>query len=33
MAWFYGTYACGHNGRVNIVGKMSERQKKSGSLF
>lgn len=33
MAWFYGTYACGHNGRVNIVGKMSERQKKADRYF
>ena len=26
MAWYYGTYSCGHEGRVNVVGKMSERQ-------
>ncbi len=20
MAWYYGTYSCGHKGRVNIIG-------------
>lgn len=22
--WYYGTLSCGHEGRVNIVGKMSD---------
>lgn len=26
MAWYYGTYSCGHEGRVNVVGKGSDRQ-------
>ncbi|MEG6613779.1 hypothetical protein V6C42_13065 [Pseudoclostridium thermosuccinogenes] len=26
MAWYYGTYACGHEGRVNIIGPHSSRQ-------
>jgi len=21
MAWYYGTYSCGHEGRVNIIGQ------------
>ena len=31
--WYYGTFSCGHEGRVNIVGKMSERQKKADWYF
>lgn len=31
--WYYGVYACGHEGRVNVVGKMSERQGKADRLF
>lgn len=26
MAWYYGTHICGHDGRINVVGKVSERQ-------
>lgn len=26
MAWYYGTYACGHEGRTNIVGPTKNRQ-------
>lgn len=33
MAWYYGTYACGHQGRVNVIGKMSERQWKIDRHF
>lgn len=33
MAWYYGTYSCGHEGRVNVVGKMSERQWKIDRHF
>lgn len=25
MAWYYGTYSCGHEGRVNIVGPQKDR--------
>lgn len=31
--WYYGTFSCGHDGRVNIVGKMSERQEKADRFF
>lgn len=33
MAWYYGTYACGHQGRVNVIGKISERQWKIDRHF
>lgn len=26
MAWYYGTYACGHEGRTNIIGPTKNRQ-------
>lgn len=26
MAWYYGTYSCGHEGRTNIVGPTKNRQ-------
>jgi len=26
MAWYYGTYSCGHDGRVNIIGPTKNRQ-------
>jgi hypothetical protein len=26
MAWYYGTYSCGHDGRVNIIGPTKDRQ-------
>ena len=33
MAWYNGTFSCGHEGRVNIIGKMSERQWKIDKYF
>jgi len=33
MAWFYGTYACGHEGRVQIYGKVRDRQWKADREF
>lgn len=33
MAKYEGTYACGHDGVVNVIGKMSERQRKLTMLF
>lgn len=33
MAWYYGTFSCGHEGRVNVIGKMSERQWKVDKYF
>jgi hypothetical protein len=26
MAWYYGTYSCGHEGRTNIVGPIKNRK-------
>ena len=31
--WYYGTFSCGHEGRVNIIGKTSERQRKADWYF
>ena len=33
MAWYYGTYSCGHEGRVNVIGKVSKRQWKVDMHF
>lgn len=33
MAWYNGTFSCGHEDRVNIIGKMSERQWKIDKYF
>lgn len=33
MAWYYGTYSCGHEGRVNIIGPGKFRQYKAGREF
>jgi hypothetical protein len=33
MAWYYGTYNCGHEGRVNIIGPMKDRQWKADRQF
>lgn len=33
MAWYYGTYACGHEGRVNIIGPVKDRQWKADREF
>lgn len=26
MAWYYGTYSCGHEGRINVIGPGKDRQ-------
>ena len=33
MAWYYGTYSCGHKGRVNIIGPVKDRQWKADREF
>lgn len=33
MAWYYGTFSCGHDGRVNITGKVKDRQWKADRKF
>lgn len=33
MAWHYGTFACGHDGRVNIIGPMKHRVWKAERAF
>lgn len=33
MAWYYGTYSCGHEGRVNIIGPCKDRGWKSEREF
>lgn len=33
MAWYYGEYACGHEGRVNIIGPVRNRQWKMDKEF
>ena len=33
MAWYYGTYSCGHDGRVDIVGPTKDRQRKADWKF
>jgi len=33
MAWYYGTYSCGHEGRVQIYGKEEYRQWKADRRF
>lgn len=33
MAWFYGTYSCGHDGRVQIYGPIKQRQWKADREF
>lgn len=33
MAWYYGTFACGHEGRVNIIGPVKDRQWKADNRF
>ncbi|PRR85513.1 hypothetical protein [Clostridium luticellarii] len=33
MAWYYGTYSCGHEGRVNIIGPMKFREYKKERAF
>ncbi len=33
MAWYYGTYSCGHEGRVNVIGKVKDRQWKVDRHF
>ena len=33
MSWYYGTYSCGHKGRVNIIGPVKDRQWKADRKF
>lgn len=33
MAWYYGTFICEHEGRVNIVGPIKDRQRKADNKF
>lgn len=33
MAWYYGTYSCGHDGRVQIYGPVKDRQWKADREF
>ncbi len=33
MSWFYGKYACGHEGRVNIYGPEKDRKWKAEKEF
>lgn len=33
MAWYYGTYSCGHEGRVDIGGPQKDRQRKADWYF
>ncbi len=33
MAWYYGVYSCGHEGRVNIIGPGKDREWKKDRAF
>lgn len=33
MSWYYGTFSCGHEGRVNIIGPTKDRQWKADRQF
>ena len=33
MSWYYGTFSCGHDGRVNIIGPTKDRQWKADRQF
>lgn len=33
MAWYYGTYSCGHEGRVNVIGPTKDRGWKIEKAF
>lgn len=33
MAWYNGTYSCGHEGRINIIGPMKDRERKAEYFF
>ncbi len=33
MAWYYGTYSCGHDGKINLVGPTKDRQQKADWHF
>ena len=33
MAWYEGTFACGHDGRVNIIGPQKDRGYKKERAF
>jgi len=33
MSWYYGTFSCGHEGRVNIIGPTKDRQWRADRKF
>ena len=33
MAWYNGTFSCGHEGRVNVIGKIKDREWKTERKF
>ncbi|WP_142415388.1 hypothetical protein [Hathewaya massiliensis] len=33
MAWYYGTFSCGHEGRVDIIGPVKDREWKKENAF
>lgn len=33
MAWYYGVYSCGHEGRVNIIGPTKDREWRKERAF
>ena len=33
MAWYYGTFSCGHEGRVDVIGRVKDRQWKADRRF
>lgn len=33
MAWYYGSYSCGHEGRTNVIGPVKDRQWKVDQEF
>lgn len=33
MAWYFGTYRCGHEGRVELYGKSDDRERRKNNIF
>lgn len=33
MAWYHGTYSCGHEGRINLIGPTKDREWKKEREF
>lgn len=33
MAWYTGTYSCGHEGKINVFGALKDRQRKINWTF